>query len=352
MNSDAFETETGGMETKLFTITNGSGIEATFSNYGQRLISLYVPDRKGKKEDVVLGFDSLDEYRNSKERYFGATIGRYANRIAEGRFSLEGQEYVVEKNNGENHLHGGSGGFHDVIWKGKKIGSDELVFSRTSPHMEEGYPGNLEVRVTYTLDQDNGLRIRYRATTDQKTVVNLTHHSFFNLSGAGEGDINQHILMINADEFTPVDEQLIPTGEFRGVGGTPFDFRNPKPIGKDLSAGYRQLDLAKGYDHNFILKKEPRKENGLTLAARVAEPESGRTMELYTNEPGMQFYGGNFLDGEILGKRNKIYPYRGAFCLETQHFPDSPNRSTFPAVTLGPGEIYKSDCVYKFGTAE
>lgn len=349
IDASDFEEEINGAKTGLYTIRNQNGLRATFTNYGQRLVSLYVPGRSGEMEDVVLGFSSLERYRSAKEKYFGATIGRYGNRISRGRFSLGGKIYQLETNNGENHLHGGTGGFHNVVWKAEQNARNQLVFSRTSPHMEEGYPGNLKVKVVYTLTDQNELKINYEAESDRNTIVNLTHHSFFNLAGAGDGQINDHILMINGDHYTPVDAGLIPTGEINPVVGTPFDFTKPKAIGQDLESEHQQLRYGQGYDHNWVLNLEPKNQDGLVLAARVVEPISGRTMEVYTNEPGLQFYGGNFLDGKTVGKGGEIYSYRGAFCLETQHFPDSPNQPSFPEVTLDAGEVYKSTCVYKFG---
>ncbi len=344
-----FASEINGMKTSFVSIANKKGITASFTNFGQRLVALRVPDRNGELEDVVLGFSSLEGYKDSAEPFFGATIGRYGNRIANGEFDLDGTTYTLEKNNNGQHLHGGGEGFHNLVWDMKKTAPNQLVFSRISPHMEEGYPGNLSVQTIYTLTEDNELKIEYKATTDAKTVINLTHHSFFNLAGAGNGNINQHVLTINADSFTPVDQNLIPTGEIKSVAGTAFDFTTPKPIGQDLKADDPQLKHGMGYDHNFVLNQQPEAPEGLVLAAKVVEPESGRTMEVYTNEPGLQFYGGNFLDGKIIGKEGKAYVHRGSFCLETQHFPDSPNQPGFPDVTLEPGEEYSSICIYKFG---
>ncbi|RXP57923.1 galactose mutarotase [Lutibacter sp. HS1-25] len=334
---------------KLFTIKNKNNLSATFTNYGQRLVTLMVPDKDGNLADIVLGFYTLDEYKNASENYFGSSVGRYGNRIAKGKFSIDGETYTLATNNGENHLHGGAKGFNDEIWKGVQLAENKLEFSRLSPDMEEGYPGNLNVKVTYTLTNENELVMKYEATTDKPTVVNLTHHSFFNLKGDGEGSINNHILTINANAYTPVNKTLIPTGEIESVVGTPFDFTSPKTIGRDLEIENEQLSNGFGYDHNFVLNEEPKNEAGLIFAARVEEPEHGRVMEIYTNEPGLQFYGGNFLDGKTVGKSGKPYNYRGAFCLETQHFPDSPNQTNFPSTLLKPGEKYNSVCIYKFG---
>lgn len=351
INRSHFEKEIDGNQITTFKIINSQGISALFTNYGQRLISLYVPDKNGQFDDVVLGFDNLDDYLNAKEKYFGATIGRYGNRIKEGKFTLDGKLYSLAVNNGVNHLHGGNSGFNDVIWQGDKINESEVIFSRLSPDGEEGYPGNLKIRVRYSLTEDNELKIKYSAETDKPTIINLTHHSFFNLKGAGNGSINNHQLMINADRYTPVDEGLIPLGGLDSVTETPFDFLVSKPIGRDLNVKNKQLLSGKGYDHNFILNKTPLNNDGLVLAAKVEEPISGRVMEVYTDEPGLQFYGGNFLDGKAIGKQGKAYDFRSAFCLETQHFPDSPNQKSFPSTVLRPGEIYESNCTYKFSIA-
>lgn len=350
IDSNNFKRTIGDKEVNFFVIQNKNGIEASFTNYGQRLISLYVPDRDGNMTDIVLGFSNLEDYINSNEPYFGGAIGRYANRIAKGKFQINGEDFNLAINNGENHLHGGQKGFHNVVWSVNKIGANEIEFTRTSPDMEEGYPGSLNVKVNYVITDDNELKIKYFAKSDKKTVVNLTHHSFFNLKGEGEGDINDHVLMINANYFTPIDAGLIPTGNIAEVKGTPFDFTKPKPIKKDINEANEQLESGNGYDHNFVLNKAPTNTHGLVLAAKVIEPKSGRVMEVYTDEPGLQFYSGNFLDGDIVGKSGKAYVYRSAFCLETQHFPDSPNQKGFPSTLLSEDEIYTSTCVYKFGT--
>lgn len=333
---------------KLYTIKNDDGVSATFTNFGQRLITLMVPDKNGNLGDIVLGFNTLEEYKNAAENYFGSTIGRYGNRIAKGKFSIDNKVYILATNNNENHLHGGIDGFNDVLWNAVQISENKLEFSRLSPDMEEGYPGNLNVKVTYTLTDENELLMEYEAVTDKPTVVNLTHHSFFNLKGEGEGTINDHILTINADAYTPIDKTLIPTGKIEEVKGTPFDFTHPKPIGADLEIKNEQLENGFGYDHNFVINQTLKNNQGLLFAAKVVEPESGRVMEIFTNEPGIQFYGGNFLNGKTIGKSGKAYNYRGAFCLETQHFPDSPNQPNFPSTLLKPGEVYKSICIYKF----
>lgn len=343
----AFEGIVEGDSVKAYTLVNQNGIKAVFTNYGQRLIALYTPDKNGEMADVVLGFPTLEQYLTSKEKYFGAVIGRYGNRIAKGTFTIGDTTYTLVKNNGGNHLHGGTKGFESKVWQTEQIGDSILIFTRTSPHMEEGYPGNLNVKVKYTLSSENALKIQYKATTDQSTVVNLTHHSYFNLKGEGKGDINDHILYINAERFTPVNEDLIPKGTMESVSNTPMDFTTAKTIGRDLEEDYEQLLFGRGYDHNYVLN-HPEGEAGVILAAQVWEPVSGRTMEVYTDEPGVQFYGGNFMDGTTTGKSGMSYLKRGAFCLETQHFPNSPNEPNFPSTLLNPGEVYTSTCIYKF----
>lgn len=347
-NPEDFKVKIDDKTTDLYVLKNKTGMVASFTNYGQRLVSLLVADRNNNFEDIVLGFNSLQKYQTAREKYFGATIGRYGNRIAEGRFSLDGKTYQLATNNNTNHLHGGNRGFNSVVWEAKQIGDNEIEFTRIAKDEEEGYPGNLAVKVHYLLTEANELKIDYTATTDQKTIINLTHHSFFNLAGEGNGTINDHILEINADRYTPINAGSIPTGEMALVKGTPFDFRKAKKIGKDVDTKHVQLEFGKGYDHNFVLNNSRKNKEGLFFAARVEELQSGRVMEVFTNEPGLQFYGGNFQDGKTLGKNGKPYIYRGAFCLETQHFPDSPNQADFPSTVLEVGEIYKSSCVYKF----
>ncbi|PCE64740.1 aldose epimerase family protein [Sediminicola luteus] len=340
-----FEKILEGKQVKLFTLCNNQGMVTQITNYGGKVVSLWVKDKNGNYADVVLGFDSLEGYLNSPEKYFGALIGRYGNRIAQGRFSLDGKSYDLATNNGDNHLHGGDKGYDAVVWEAEQLNENSLQLRYTSPAMEEGYPGYLKIKVLYTLTEANALKVEYWATTDAPTVVNLTHHSFFNLKGAGKGSINDHILQINASKYTPVDAGLIPTGEIAPVADTPFDFRKGEAIGSRLHEKHQQLEYGLGYDHNFVL--EPSSDK-MRWAATVTEPQSGRVMEVYTNEPGLQFYGGNFLDGSIQGKQAKIYGHRGAFCLETQHFPDSPNQPQFPTTRLDPGEAYTSVCVYRF----
>jgi len=337
-----------GVPVDLYTLTNSNGMAATITNYGGIVVSLLVPDRQGRPADVVLGFQSLDGYL-AGHPYFGAIVGRYANRIAGGRFTLDGKQYVLARNNQQNHLHGGLKGFDKAVWKAKGLLDDHgpgLVLEYLSPDGEEGYPGNLSVTVTYVLTEEGELRIDYRATTDKPTPVNLTNHSYFNLRGQGEGDIVEHVIMINADRFTPVDASLIPVGQLQSVEGTPLDFRTPTPIGARIDADHQQLRFGRGYDHNFVLNKQRARD--LSLAARVYEPQSGRVMEVWTTEPGVQFYTGNFLDGTLVGKGNKAYGRRYGFCLETQHFPDSPNKPQFPSTILRPGQQYRSTTVYRF----
>lgn len=341
-----------GIPVKLYVLKNKNGIEVTFTNYGQRLVSLMVPDKNGTLEDIVLGFSTLEEYLTGKGKYYGSVVGRYGNRIAKGKFSIDGESYELAKNNGENHLHGGIIGFESVVWEVLSASENHISFHRVSPDLEEGYPGNLDVKVNYTLNNKNELKIEYVATTDKKTPVNLTHHSYFNLKGAGNGNIQDHILMLNAEAYTPVNEGLIPLGEIVKVEGSPFDFRIPKPIGQGADSEHEQIQIGKGYDHNFVINPDAKERGANALIARVSEPKSGRVMEVYTNEPGVQFYGGNFMDGSITGKKGRVYEHRGALCLETQHFPNSPNQKNFPSTLLEPGDIYNSVCIYKFTTEQ
>lgn len=334
---------------KFITLTNSRGIKVKITNYGGRVVSLWTPDKNNNFDDIVLGFETIDEYMNTSEKYFGCIVGRYANRINNGSFKLNNIEYKLKKNNAPNHLHGGEIGFDSVIWKIQNQTNNSITLTYRSYHLEEGYPGNLDVKVTYKLTEKNELKIQYWAYTDQKTIVNLTHHSFFNLKGAGNGSINDHLLEINASNYTPVNKNLIPTGQIKPVKNTPFDFSKLKPIGSDIKVKNDQLSFGQGYDHNYVLNK---KNDDISFAAKVIEPESKRVMEVYTNEPGLQFYGGNFLDGSVKGKNNKTYNYRTAFCLETQHFPDSPNNENFPSTELNPGEEYYSICIYKFSVIE
>ena len=344
-----FGTTADGEAVELYTLTNSNGLKAKIMTYGGIVVSLEAPDRNGRLADVVLGYETLDGYvRNNP--YFGAIVGRYANRIANGEFTLDGTKYKLAKNNGENHLHGGIKGFDKVVWSAESFKEEDaagLKLTYLSRDGEEGYPGNLTCSVTYTLTNDNELKISFDALTDKPTVVNLSHHSYFNLAGQGVGDILGHRLMINADTFTPVDAGLIPTGELRSVKGTPMDFTEPFAIGARIDEDDEQLKYGGGYDHNWVLNKTG-DELELALAVRVYEPTSGRVMEVYTTEPGVQFYAGNFLDGSITGKADKIYKHRYGFCLEPQHFPDSPNKPNFPSVVLRPGQRYTHITVYKF----
>ncbi len=349
IQKQVFGRTTDGTPVDLYTLTNAHGLEAKVMTYGGIVLSLNVPDRTGKFDDVVLGFDRLDEYLKNAS-YFGALIGRYANRIAKGKFALDGREYRLAQNDGENHLHGGVKGFHRVVWRAQIVRGKNgagLNLTYLSKDGEEGYPGNLFVSVTYTLTTTDELRIDYSATTDKATIVNLTHHSYFNLAGAGAGDILAHEVTINADRFTPVDKTLIPTGEQRNVKRTPMDFTQPTAIGARIGEQDEQLLVGKGYDHNWVLNKSGA---SLSFAARVYEPRSGRVMDVHTTEPGLQFYSGNFLDGSIRGKQGKVYYLRYGFCLEAQHFPDSPNKMNFPSVVLHTGRKYTQTTIYKFST--
>ena len=335
-----------GTTVDIYTLRNRHGLEVEITNYGGAVVTLRTPDRRGRMADIVLGYPDPPGYVNDTS-YFGALIGRYANRIAQGKFTLNGVEYQLAKNNGVNHLHGGVQGFNKVVWRAIDLirrHGVALQLMYTSKDTEEGYPGNLAVSVIYFLSDANELRIEYTATTDKETVVNLTHHSYFNLAGAGAGDVLGHQVKINADRFTPVDETLIPTGELKAVKGTPFDFSRATAIGSRINEADDQLVLGKGYDHNFVLNK---KGQELSLAASVYEPASGRAMEMWTTEPGMQFYSGNFLEN-VRGKAGKVYNRRGGFCFEAQHFPDSPNKPAFPSTVLKPGQRYTQTTVYKF----
>jgi len=334
----------------LYTLRNTHGVEAKITNYGGILVSLKVPDRNRKFDDVVLGFKDLDSYLTKNDPYMGALIGRYGNRIAKGRFTLDGVEYKLAVNNGENHLHGGIKGFDKVVWTGRemKMGTSPAVaLTYLSKDGEEGYPGNLNVRVVYSLTNENELKIDYTATTDKDTVTNLTHHSYFNLAGEGNGDILNHLVTINANQFVPTDAGSIPTGELKNVAGTPFDFINPTAIGARINQDDEQLKFGNGYDHTWVIKGQP---GTMRVAATAYEPTSGRIMQVLTTEPGVQFYTGNFLNGTLTGKSGKIYARRTGFCFETQHYPDSPNQPSFPTTTLKKGATYKSTTIYRFST--
>jgi len=347
VKKESFGKTREGQPVDLYTLSNTHGIEVRAMTYGGIIVSLKVPDRNGKLDDIVLGFDSLDGYL-AGHPYFGAIIGRYGNRIGKARFTLDGVEYKLAANNGPNSLHGGVKGFDKVVWSAEPIeksDSSGVVFTYMSKDGEEGYPGNLSAKVTYTLTDKNELVFDYRATTDKATPVNLTNHTYFNLAGQGTRDILGHDMMLNADNITPVDSTLIPTGEIKSVDGTPFDFRKLTPIGARIDQDDQQLQYGPGYDHNYVLN---RKGEGLSLAARVREAATGRVMEVYTTEPGIQFYAGNFLDGTLTGKGGRVYKRRYGFCLETQHFPDSPNKPGFPSTILRPGKTYTSRTTYKF----
>lgn len=339
-----FDTDLNGKSITLYNLKNQQGLICQITNYGGRVVSLWTKDKHGKFEDIVLGYDTLQDYLDADEMFFGATIGRYGNRIANGQFTLDSNSYNLETNNDNNHLHGGSDGFHNVVWNAKQISESKLELSYFSKDAEAGYPGNLSVSVTYELTADNALQILYKASTDKKTVLNLTHHSYFNLQGAGNGTINNHLLQINASNYTPVNTDMIPTGEIDSVKNSPFDFTKLKAINRDLDLNNTQLKLGSGYDHNFVLDGS----TGLKNAALVIEPISGRTMEVYTTEPGIQFYGGNHLNTNKVGKSNVFYDKQTAFCLETQHFPDSPNQANFPSTILEPNETYTSKTIYRF----
>jgi len=345
LKAEDFVATVNGKQTSLHVMQNGD-VTVAITNYGGRIVSLLTPDKNGELGDVVLGFSSIDGYLNAKEPFHGALIGRVGNRIAKGKFTLDGVEYTLPINNDPNHLHGGPEGFHNQVWDVKAANDTSIVLTYLSKDGEMGYPGNLNVQVTYWLNSDNELHIDYLATTDKNTPVNITNHAFFNMAGDKYGTINDHILMLNADLLTAVDSTLIPLGENVPVEGTPFDFRTPKAIGKDLEVEDEQLKNGLGYDHNFVLNKE--KQGEMSLAAVVVEPNSGRKMEVFTEEPAIQFYGGNFMDGADTGKHGTSFNYRESFALETQHMPDSPNQPQFPSIILAPGKEYKTSSIYKF----
>ena len=332
-----------GRQVDLYTLTNANGLRAKLISFGAILAGLELPDRDGKLADVTLGHDTLDEWRKDAA-YMGATVGRYGNRIAKGQFSLDGKTYKLATNNGPNHLHGGKVGFNKVLWDAEEVRSGNAVgvqFTYRSKDGEEGYPGKLTATAVYTLTNDNELRAEFAATTDKPTVVNLVHHSYWNLGGAAAGDILGHVLMLNADQYTPVDETLIPTGELKAVKGTPLDFTTPTAVGKRIAK------VKGGYDHNYVLRGERGK---MRLAARVVEPKSGRVLEIHTDQPGIQFYSGNFLGDGMKGKGGIPYPKHHGLCLETQHYPDSPNKPAFPSVVLRPGETYRHIMIHRFST--
>ena len=347
LKASDFQKTIDGKVTNLYLLKNDK-IQVYITNYGGRIVSILTPDRYGQMGDVVLGFKSIDDYLSANGPYHGALIGRVGNRIAKGKFTLDGKTYSLPINNNQNHLHGGPEGFNNRVWEVKAVDQSSISMNYLSKDGEMGYPGNLDVQVKYSLNNENELLISYKATTDKSTPVNLTNHAFFNLAGEASGTINDHLLRLNADNFTPVDETLIPIGENRSVEGTPFDFRIPKTIGRDLNQQNTntQMNYGGGYDHNFVLNKENDRE--MSLAGYVIDPKTGRRMDIFTEEPGIQFYGGNFMDGSDIGKYGKKFLYRESFALETQHFPDSPNQPSFPNIILLPGDIYQTKSIYKF----
>jgi aldose 1-epimerase len=347
VHEQAFGATREGKPITLFTLTNAHGMEVRAMSYGAIIVSIRVPDKKGQVADVVLGHDTLDGYFDNSP-HLGGLVGRYANRIANGSFTLNGVKYSLPKNNGPNTLHGGIKGFDQQVWQATPLkGKAAVAFSYTSKDGEEGFPGTLKVKVTYSLAETNELTIAYEATTDKDTVLNLSQHSYFNLAGEGNGDILNHEVMINADRFTPVDSTMIPTGELRPVKGTPFDFTTPTRVGARIDDQYEQLVLGKGYDHNFVIN---RKGEGMMMAARAYEPTSGRVLEVSTDQPGVQFYTGNFLDGTVTGKQGHVYKQRYGLCFETQHYPDSPNHPDFPTTVLKPGQKFHSTTIWRFST--
>jgi len=342
----AFQTIIDGKPVYLYTLDNGQGMKIALTNYGGRIVSWLTPDRNGNWEDIVMGYDSIDGYLDSKEAFFGALIGRYSNRIQKGQFSLNDTTYQLDINNGPHHLHGGRKGFHNVVWNATQHSETHVSSHYTSVDGEMGYPGTVQVQADFRLEAGNQLRIDFVATTDKTTPINLTTHPFFNLGGAASGSIEEHVLTLFADYFTPIDSLLIPTGVLEPVEGTPFDFRTPTPIRRQLDSTDTQQRYGRGFDHNFVVRQADTTQS-LQLAARVLEKRSGRILEIFTTQPGIQFYSGNFLDGSDVGREGKPYRYRGALCLEPQHFPDAPNRPEFPSTLLQPGERYEHTIVFR-----
>ncbi|MBR5482337.1 MAG: galactose mutarotase [Bacteroidaceae bacterium] len=348
LKQEDFITTINGKQTNLYTLTNESGMEVSITNYGGALVAIMVPDKDGKMANVIQGHDNIQDCMSSPEPFLSTLIGRYGNRICKGKFTMNDKEYSLAVNNGSNHLHGGPTGFHARVWDAEQINGHELVLRYISAYYEEGFPGELNMTVKYSLTDDNELVIDYRGTTNKKTVVNMTSHGFFSLAGIANPTPSAMnvICQINADFFIPIDENSIPTGEILKVEGTPFDFRTPTPVGERIDADCPQIKNGAGYDHCFVLNK--REVGELSFAAKIVEPESGRTMEVYTTEPGVQFYSDNWADG-YKGQLGATFGRRSALCFEAQHFPDSPNRAHFPSVILRPGEVYKQKTIYKFG---
>jgi len=347
MDKSRFQTTLDGKDINLYTIKSPSGLIVEVANFGGRIVSIWTPDKEGKYDDIVLGYDNINDYLNPKERFLGPVVGRYANRIAKGEFEIDGEKYNLPLNDNGQTLHGGNKGFDMVVWNVESVNDREIHLSYLSPDGEEGFPGNVKIDMIYSLTDDNGLKIEYKATTDKSTVINLSNHSIFNLKGFGNGTIADNILMIKATYITPVDSVLIPTGELMSVAQTSFDFNQPKAINANIEDNNIQLKFGKGYDHNWVLDRTT--ENEVELVASLYEPTSGRLMEVLTDQPGLQFYSGNFFNGKVSGKDAKLMNYREGLALETQKFPDSPNQPDFPTTRLNEGEIYTHTCIYKFG---
>ncbi|NDW09790.1 aldose epimerase family protein [Dysgonomonas sp. 520] len=349
LKAEAFDASLDGKKIALYTLESGNGITMQVTNFGGRVVTLWVPDKAGNYEDIVVGYENIDRYlNNTGERFLGCVVGRYANRIANGKFTIDNVEYTLPVNNATNSLHGGLKGLDSVVWDVDKVSGNEIHFSYTSPDGEEGYPGTVKYKMVYTLTPDNEFKIAYEAETDKATHVNLSHHSYFNLKGEGNGDILDYMLTINADKYTPYNEVNIPTGEIASVKDTPFDFLTSYRIGERIDNDNEQLKFGAGYDHNWVINKEMK--DGVEFAASVYEPSSGRVMEVWTDQPGIQFYASNWFDGSFNGKYGKPINRRAAIALETQKYPDTPNKPEFPSTRLNPGEVYKQTCIYKFLT--